>query len=128
VAAVVAEEADTPQAGWLACALETRNAVVHREQLLRMWLNRPGRGQPGDRACPEGGNIAQRNLGQRDGELSVAVARWQLERRDSGSRVDLAVRFGGFEPDYPVPPPAEIRMHPDSAKRPALAERLRAKR
>jgi hypothetical protein len=53
------------------------------------------------------------------------TAAWELQRRDSGWRIELADQFGGFEPDYPVPPPAQIRMHSESAKRPALAERLR---
>ncbi len=42
--AVAASAADPP--GWLAWALETRNAVVHRGKLLRTWMMRPGR-RPG---------------------------------------------------------------------------------
>jgi hypothetical protein len=46
VAGGVRHEGDIPATGWLAWALESRNAVVHRGQLLRMWLNRPAR-RPG---------------------------------------------------------------------------------
>ena len=56
------------------------------------------------------------------------VERWQLQPRASSWRIELADSFHGFEPDYPVPPPSQIRMHTDSAKRPALAERLRHER
>ena len=44
----VSAEGDRPAKGWLAWALETRNAVIHRAPLLHVWLNRPGR-RPGGR-------------------------------------------------------------------------------
>jgi hypothetical protein len=53
------------------------------------------------------------------------VIAWHLEPRPTEGRIAEAERFGGFEPAYPTPSPTEIRMHSDSAKRPALAERLR---
>jgi hypothetical protein len=43
VATAAAREGDSPSRGWLAWSLEMRNAVVHRGQLLRTWLNRPAR-------------------------------------------------------------------------------------
>ena len=46
---VVADEGNRPEPGWLTWALETRNAVVHRGHLLRMWLNRPPEVSPGSR-------------------------------------------------------------------------------
>jgi hypothetical protein len=185
IATATAEEADIPEPGWLAWALETRNAVVHRGHLLRTWLTRPSEHRPGGpsfvvrtatprqylirmeehlrrrpwlpdmHALIRGGDIhdlwiaepAQltlRHLQRRVTELMSRVsaclleiwessmsgfewpsAAWQLKSRDSGWRTELAEAFDGFDPDYPVPAPAELRMHADSAKRPALAERLR---
>jgi hypothetical protein len=183
--AVVASHADDHAPGWLAWSLETRNAVIHRGQLLRLWLNRPRLGSTDDpqfivrtntpiqylvrvephlrrrpwlpdmHALTSGGDLSELWLIEPAhmtlDHLKTAVAAlaeqvavslstiwdtamiefewpaasWQLEPRESGRRIDLADRFRGFVPTYPVPPPAEIRMHADSAKRPALAERLR---
>lgn len=53
------------------------------------------------------------------------VTAWHLEPRRTERRIAEAEQFRGFDPSYPAPPPSEIRMHSDSAKRPALAERLR---
>ena len=50
--------------------------------------------------------------------------RWDLARRDDGWRVALAAEFAGFEPDYPAPPPAQLRLHRDSAVRAVLAQKL----
>lgn len=187
VVETVSQDANAPQAGWLAWALENRNAVIHRGQLLRIWLNRLSPRRPGDEqllvtssmparylmrmeqhlrrrpwlpdmhALTSGGDIhdlwlaepAQLTLVHLRRLVTALASRvgaslcdiwdlamenfewpstaWQLERRDAGWRIDSADQFGGFEPDYPVPPPSEIRMHADSAKRPALAEKLRAR-
>ncbi|HEY4099145.1 MAG TPA: hypothetical protein VGM33_26705 [Baekduia sp.] len=43
VADAVRDQGDEPAQSWLAWALEMRNAVIHRGQLLRVWLNRPSR-------------------------------------------------------------------------------------
>lgn len=50
--------------------------------------------------------------------------KWDLARRDDGWRVALAAEFAGFEPDYPAPPPAQLRLHRDSAVRAVLAQKL----
>lgn len=188
IVAAVSEQADIFQPGWLAWALEARNAVVHRGQLLRVWLNRPSQRRPGNpqflvrtrtpaqylirveqhlRRRPwlpdmhalvggrdinelwltEPAQVTLDDLRRRVSELAAAVASsladtwdtamatfewpvesWQLDPRGSGWRIELAERFAGFEPSYPVPPPDQIRMHGDSAKRPALAQRLRQER
>jgi hypothetical protein len=47
IATVVIDEGNRPAQGWLAWALEMRNAVMHRGQLLRVWLNRPSERRPG---------------------------------------------------------------------------------
>jgi hypothetical protein len=185
VAAQVADAADAPHPGWLAWALETRNAVIHRGQLLRIWLNRPGRRGPGEpqllvrsetparylmrmeqhlrrrpwlpdmHAMASGVEInalwlsepAQKTLEQLQGRVTALAGcvsgalvetwdggmhnfkwpatAWQLQSRDASWRVELAEQFSGFEPEYPTPPPSELRMHTDSAKRPALAQMLR---
>jgi hypothetical protein len=41
------------------------------------------------------------------------------------ARLNAAAAFVGFEPQYPVPPPGFLAMHPRSARRAELAERLR---
>jgi|GEM_PF-2906286 len=184
VADGVREEGNTPAPGWLAWALETRNAVVHRGQLLRTWLNRPSRRagvsrllvrtetdpaylmrmEPHMRRTPwlpdmhaltsTGGAAAsmwlpeptQRTLEYlREGTVRIAerVAReltttweagpdgfiwptetWDLGRREDGWRIELAAQFAGFELDYPTPPPAQLRLHPESAVRAKLAQKL----
>lgn len=50
--------------------------------------------------------------------------KWDLARRDDAWRVTMAADFGGFEPDYPAPPPAQLRLHRDSAVRAVLAQQL----
>jgi len=184
VAAAVTQEGNTPSRGWLAWSLETRNAVVHRGQLLRTWLNRPGRAagspqllistatdpaylmrmEPHLRRSPWLPDMhamtspprrttelwlpepAQRTLEHvRDGTVRIVERsartlsaiwdagmpgfvwpsdRWNLARRDDDWRLGLAAEFGGFEPEYPVPPPAQLRLHPDSAVRAHLAQNL----
>jgi hypothetical protein len=52
-------------------------------------------------------------------------AKWRLERATGRPREAKVAQFKGFEPDYPAPPPAEMRVHPRSAQRLELAERLR---
>jgi hypothetical protein len=49
---------------------------------------------------------------------------WVAPPRAS-ARLRAAAEFPGMEPDYPVPPPASITMHPRSARRAELAERVR---
>lgn len=49
---------------------------------------------------------------------------WSGEPRPN-ARLAAAKAFAGFDPDYPVPPPGFISMHPRSAARAHLAERLR---
>jgi hypothetical protein len=62
--------------------------------------------------------------GERDGWL-VPEHQWRMERTAGTPRSAEASRFSGFEPDYPTPPPDQIRVHPHSAARLVLAERLR---
>ena len=50
---------------------------------------------------------------------------WRLERTTGRPRTNAAAQFGGFDPDYPAPPPTQMRVHPRSAARLELAERLR---
>jgi hypothetical protein len=61
-------------------------------------------------------------------DFAWPVADWDLNRRDDGWRIELASQFVGFEPDYPTPPPAQLRLHPESAVRAELAQRLLDKR
>lgn len=50
---------------------------------------------------------------------------WHLERTTGRPRTASASKFGGFDPDYPAPAPTQMRVHPRSAARLELAERLR---
>lgn len=50
---------------------------------------------------------------------------WRLEPATGRPRTTAAARFGGFDPEYPTPPPTQMRVHPRSATRLELAERLR---
>jgi hypothetical protein len=50
---------------------------------------------------------------------------WRLERTTGRPRATSASQFMGFDPNYPAPPPTQIRAHPRSAARLELAERLR---
>ena len=188
VAASVVEEGSSPSRGWLAWTLETRNAVVHRGQLLKIWLSRPAaipagtpqlllltetdpaylvRVEPHMRRSPWLPDMhALASHGQpvttlwlpeptqstldhvREGAVRVIertsqeliaiwdggaagwvwpAQEWDLARRDDSWRVELAAEFVGFEPDYPAPLPDQLRLHRDSAVRPALAEKLRVR-
>ena len=49
---------------------------------------------------------------------------WTAPPRAS-ARLRAAAEFPGITPDYPVPPPSFITMHPRSARRAELAERVR---
>lgn len=179
----VSQQGSEPVDGWLAWALETRNAVIHRGRLLRMWLNRPGR-KPGQpqllvrtdedlsslvrmeehlRRSPwmpdmhslsavrppeelwlsEPAQITHRHI--LEGTVRIAdsvagllldssesglefdwpTAKWGLAVREDNWRIQMAKPFSGFDNDYQTPPPSVIQMHPDSAKRAELAERLR---
>jgi len=53
------------------------------------------------------------------------VAREDLACAAPPQRTAAAAEFPGMEPAYPVPPPASITMHPRSARRAELAERVR---
>ncbi len=176
-------EGDSPAEGWLAWAIETRNAVLHRGTLLRMWTNRPAGSSrqpklilrteehpatlmrveqhlrrepwipdmhaiPGSRELSDMwiAESAQRTLRYVSegmlrivervaGDLSELWAAdlgfvwphkaWGLRRRDDEWRAKSAARFRGFEPDYPTPSSSQVRLHPDSAVRAVLAERVR---
>jgi hypothetical protein len=50
---------------------------------------------------------------------------WRLERTTGHPRTASASRFGGFDPNYAAPRPTQMRVHPRSAARLELAERLR---
>ena len=63
-------------------------------------------------------------VGERDGWL-VPEQQWRMARTSGTPRSAEAASFRGFEPDYPTPPLAQIRVHPYSAARLVLAERLR---
>ena len=63
-------------------------------------------------------------VGEREGWL-MPERQWRMARTAGTPRSAEAARFCGFEPDYPAPPPAQIRVHPHSAARLVLAERLR---
>jgi len=52
---------------------------------------------------------------------------WYLERDLSKKRTQAAASFRGFDPDYPVPPPDSMHVHPRSAQRLMLAEQLRTR-
>jgi len=56
---------------------------------------------------------------------TLPVGAWRLDHEAGSERVTRASAFGGFEPEYPTPPPDRIHMHPDSAARVELANRLR---
>ncbi len=51
---------------------------------------------------------------------------WRMERITGKPRTAQAAEFRGFDQAYPVPPPAEMRVHRRSAARLVLAEQLRA--
>ena len=58
-------------------------------------------------------------------EWILPEASWRLERVTGKPRTERAAEFRGFDQEYPLPPPAEIRVHPRSAPRLVLAEQLR---
>lgn len=58
-------------------------------------------------------------------DWELPEAKWRLERVTGRPREAKAAQFKGFDPDYPAPPPSEMRVHPRSAQRLELAERLR---
>ena len=65
-------------------------------------------------------------LGDRAGWLLPEGA-WRLDRESRRSRIVHAQAFKGFDPDSPVPPVSEIRVHERSVPRLQLAERLRVR-
>ena len=171
--------------GWLAWALELRNAVVHRGHLSETWLPVPsgrsrsyvirsdspphllirfephlrgrpwqpdmltltGTGTAGDQlvwlpepatatltelktrivpAVDEISTLLRAALFSDDRDAWVLPEQaWRFDRKPSRPRIVEAGAFEGFLPSYPVPRVDQFVVHPRSAQRLELAERVR---